>query len=707
VVLNWNAGAERLKGYSAAEIVGRHFSTFYPDDDVAAGKPARELEVAERDGRVTDEGWRVRKDGGRFWASVVITAVRGDSGALIGFAKITRDLTERRASEEQARHLAAERAAHAEAEQQREALAALNEQLQQQAIETEAQTEEAQALAEELEMTNEQLAEALAETEAARAASVAAERFANGVLAGITDPFVVHDAAWRFRYINPSAAQLFTAIRGEDLLGRNVWSVFPEIVGTPLHAAMTRAHAERVSVAEEAFAAERGVWSEVHSYPLPDGGVATWWRDVSARKRADEATHYLSEASAILGSSLDYETTLAAVARLVVPQLADWSTVDVVGENGAIRRLAVAHVDPAKIRLATELEERYPADPDSGVPRVVRTGEPHFIPDVTDELLVAGARDEEHLRIVRALGLRSAMVVPLIARDTVLGAITLVSAESARRYTEADLALAQELARRAAMAVENARLHRSAILAREAAEQAAIEAARANRAKAEFLTVMSHELRTPLNAIDGYAELIELGIHGPVTPAQLEALGRIRHSERHLLSLINDVLNFAKLAAGRVDIVPERANVVSLLSQIEPLVAPQIRAKRIDYTCAAPPADLHALADGAKVVQILLNLLSNAIKFTAAGGRIEVGAERRGTRVALWVRDTGIGIGPDRLTAVFEPFVQITRDLTSAHEGTGLGLAISRDLAQLMGGDLLVESEPGVGSTFTLVVAVA
>jgi signal transduction histidine kinase len=217
---------------------------------------------------------------------------------------------------------------------------------------------------------------------------------------------------------------------------------------------------------------------------------------------------------------------------------------------------------------------------------------------------------------------------------------------------------------------------------------------------------MSHELRTPLNAIAGYAELLELGIHGPITDPQREAITRIQRSQRHLLGLINDVLNFAKLEAGAVEYHLEDVPVRAAVDAVEALVAPQLRAKALTFD-RAPCADgrgsaLLARADPEKLQQILLNLLSNAIKFTATGGAVVMTCEERGDVVCLTVRDTGIGIAADRLEHVFAPFVQIDRRLNAPHEGTGLGLAISRDLARGMGGDLTVESEVGVGSAFTL-----
>jgi PAS domain S-box-containing protein len=251
---------------------------------------------------------------------------------------------------------------------------------------------------------------------------------------------------------------------------------------------------------------------------------------------------------------------------------------------------------------------------------------------------------------------------------------------------------------------ESEALHRTLF---QEAESARAEAESANRAKSEFLAVMSHELRTPLNAIGGYAELMEMGIRGAVTPEQAEDLRRIQNSQRHLLGLINEVLNYARLETGTVHYELEPVRVRDALTAAEALVSPQAAAKHLNLSVVDCPADLIANADSEKLRQVVVNLLSNAVKFTDPGGSIYISAVADDGRAKIEVRDTGIGIELDKIEAIFDPFVQVRSDLTRPHEGTGLGLAISRDLARGMGGDLSATSERGVGSSFILSLPLA
>ena len=254
----------------------------------------------------------------------------------------------------------------------------------------------------------------------------------------------------------------------------------------------------------------------------------------------------------------------------------------------------------------------------------------------------------------------------------------------------------------ARLVAENSRLYESEREARKVAEAAQREAENANRAKSEFLANMSHELRTPLNAIAGYVELLDMEIRGPITPAQREDLSRIKVSQRLLLRLVNDVLNFAKLESGYVAISVKNVQVLGALSAIEPLVLPQLMAKGLHFDAQTCSDEVRVVADPEKLEQILLNLLSNAIKFTPPDGTIRLFCDFMETTVSIRVSDTGRGIPMEKQDRIFEPFVRIDEGFNRATEGTGLGLAISRDLARAMGGDLSVESTPGEGATFSL-----
>ena len=465
-ILTWNEGAERIKGYKPAEIIGKHFSSFYPPGDIARGKPEYELKVAVAEGRVEDEGWRVRKDGSLFWANVVITALRDDSGELIGFAKVTRDLTERRRAEQALR--------------------------------------------------------------------VSEERF-RLIIQGVKD-YGIFMLDRKGTVVSWNAgAERIKGYKASEIIGRHFSTFYP---------------AEDVA-----------------------SGKPAWELKVAAAEGRVEDE----------GWRVRKDGTLF------------WANVIIT----AMRNDAGELIGFAK--LTRDLTERRAAQ----------------------ERAVADAR-------------------------------------------------------------------------RLAEEQSS------NKSKSEFLAAMSHELRTPLNAIGGYAELIEMGVGGAVSEQQREYLERIRSSQQHLLALINDLLNYSRIESGQVTYDRQRVELHDCVERVMTMVMPQATTKRISVVHGPCPDTVVATADRLKVEQIVLNVLSNAVKFTPQGGRITVSCRATDDAALIDIRDTGPGIPADQRSAIFEPFVQLGRSLTSAHEGTGLGLAISRDLARAMDGDVTVESAPGEGSTFTL-----
>jgi signal transduction histidine kinase len=276
----------------------------------------------------------------------------------------------------------------------------------------------------------------------------------------------------------------------------------------------------------------------------------------------------------------------------------------------------------------------------------------------------------------------------------VLGAITLATAESRRAYSERDLGLVEELARRAALSLERARLF-------TAEQEARAEAERASLAKSQFLAVMSHELRTPLNAILGYADLLDAEISGPLSDQQHQHLQRVQSSARHLRELIDQVLSLARIEAGREELYVEPVDLVELAQEAISLVEPLAQRLGLALRFTGSPALLPVETDAGKVRQIFLNLLGNAIKFTEVGAvEVDLGPDNEG--VVCRVRDTGVGIAPGDQERIFEPFTQVDGSSTRRAGGTGLGLPVSRQLARLLGGELTVQSRPGEGSTFTL-----
>jgi signal transduction histidine kinase len=504
---------------------------------------------------------------------------------------------------------------------------------------------------------------------------------------------VCRDGAVRFA--NAAAEALFGTPRAE-LIGRPFG--YPMLVGETTEVDVVRKGGSPLVVELRVVESE---W---------DGEFACIisLRDITSRKRAEEDARrliraraarsaaevaarrfrFLAEATAVLSSSLEYERTMAALARLCVVEIADWALVYMVDESGAVHRLDVAHRDPDKLGLVRELRDSpISARGPHPVLEVLETGRPVLARQVGPAELERIAEGPRHLAMLRAIGVTSYMIVPLIARGRSLGAIGLVCADPSRSFDEQDLALAEGLASRAALAVDNARLYR--------------EAQEATQAKTDLLAVISHDLRTPLNSIIGYAELLTMGVPEPLSGPTRERVERMRAGAQQLLHLINQLLTLSRLDAGREQVHYEEVDLPELAREVGVVMEPLAAERRIEFRLDLPPGPLPLSTDGGKVRQILMNLTANAVKFTEQG---EVVLRARTSRawVVMEIRDTGPGIAPEHLDQIFEPFWQVSAPERPRDGGTGLGLSVVHRLVTLLGGEIDVESELGSGSTFTV-----
>jgi PAS domain S-box-containing protein len=648
-ILSWNPGAERFKGYRAEEVIGKHFSIFYLPERIAEGFPEFELREAARLGRFTDEGWRLRKDGTRFWAYVVITALRASTGELVGYAKVTRDLTERRDAEEALR----------ESEKR---FRLLVQSVKDYAIFMLDENGYVATWNEGAERIKGYTASEIIGQHFSKFYSE--EDIASGKppreleIASSTGQY--EEEGWRLRKDGSRiwASVLITALRNDD--GR--------LVG---FAKVTRDLTERRAAQEQLLADARLVAAEEAARHAADVARARTEK-LQTLTAALSAAHTVPEITQVIFTQAFPELGAAAGALGLVDDADD--RIKFVGDNGFSAL-------PTWVRDVG-------IDDDTPLSTAIRTGKP----------VVCRSRDERNERfpkLAEVLAPFGAMVVlPLAVRDRIIGALSM-HRRPEQPLTEDVSDMMHTFALRVAQAIERAALY-------EAEQHARARADEANRAKSEFLAAMSHELRTPLNAIGGYADLLDMGLRGPVTPEQHEDLQRIRRSQKHLLAVINDILNFARIEAGQVAYTYQPVVISDVVEAVAQMIAPLAAAKGLRLTVGECPPDVTAWADKSKVEQIIVNLLSNAVKFTTNGEITLTCDYENPTRVAICVRDTGSGIADDQLDKIFEPFVQVGRSLTNSREGTGLGLAISRDLARAMGGEIAVGSETGCGSTFTL-----
>jgi PAS domain S-box-containing protein len=561
----------------------------------------------------------------------------------------------------------------------------------------------------------------LTERRAAEAAIHLHQAYLHQLFHSSADALALLDMDDRVVSVNPSFERIF-GWTGEEAAGRpiNELIVPPGLQAEAGELTGRVGHGERIEV-ETVRRRRDGAPVNVHiqGTPVYAGGkqVATYgiYRDVTARMRMDaeradlldrerraredaesagRRAAFFAEVGTLLNASLDYETTYKQLARMVIPELCDYCLIDEVDEAGGTRRIAVAHVNPDHERLLIP-DHRNPPDvplEKSPVMRVVRSGSPILVPEVSEPVLDRIALTDEHRERIRVLGLRSYIVVPLIARGRTLGAITLLSSVSQRRFGAQDLVNAEELARRAALAMDNARLYGEAI--------------KAVRARDNVLGVVSHDMRNPLATILlNTTSVLDESSRDRLDDWKREQLQWVVRSVEQMDHLIEDLLAVTKIEAGQLTVRPEPQPAASLVRDSLRMLMPMAMERQITMD-ADVDGDGWVRADRHRLLRVFSNLLGNSLKFTAPGGRIVVSAHRDGGAVRFCVSDTGYGIAPEHLPHVFDRFWQAGKH---SRDGAGLGLPIAKGIVEAHGGTISVTSKLGAGTTveFTLPAAEA
>jgi PAS domain S-box-containing protein len=707
-ILSWNVGATQLKGYEAGEIIGQNFRVFFTPDDIAARKPEQLLSLALRDGHHEDIGWRCRKDGTRFWASAVITALYDADGTHFGFAKVTRDLTDRayrafvetthsilwtldpegrpNADSPSWRKLTGQdvqswlsgtrswEAVHPDDRETffahfREASRAGTSFHVEQRVQTSAGSYvwlELRAIPfRNVDGTIREwfgVALDISERKRAQEENERSTELLRTTLASIGDAVIATDVKGRVTFMNEVAERL-TGWSSEGAAGHHLPEVFPitnEETGEPVENPVEKVLREGVvvglanhTVLRRRDGAQTPIDDSAAPIRMRTGalhGVVLVFRDASEEKRALSRRAFLARAGEDIAAASDYRDALRQIAKLAHPRMAD--------------RACVALVNPTSGKLETIAVE--PSGDDSteaAAAEVVSTGRAELTPQ--------------------------RVIVPLRGRDGVFGVLTLTFAGSDRRYTAEDLELAEELAGRVSLLVERRRLQE--------------DAERANRMKDEFLATISHELRTPLQAILGYATMLQRG--EVADPGK--AIDTIKRNAEAQARLVEDMLDMSRIMSGKLSLERGPVDVEATVRAAMDSIRPVATSRGVEIVELIGPDVGVVEGDAERIQQVVWNLASNAVKFTKPGGRVEVAATRDGVTIEIAVRDTGRGIEAKHLGTIFDRFRQVDSSSTRSHSGLGLGLAIVKHLVEAHGGFVRAESDGlGFGARFIVTLPV-
>jgi len=556
--------------------------------------------------------------------------------------------------------------------------------------------EELDAVLADLRAREEEHARRLAAEQAARGEAEATCQRLTNILESISDGFVALDQDARITYLNRRAEVLLGRSR-KELIGHVGWETFPELKGSVFEREYRRATEAGVSVSIEEFYPPLQGWVELHAFPTADG-LAIYFRNITGRKRARENERFLAASSAALAASIDHGETLETVAGLGIPFLADSSILYILGDDGVVHRAHSRHADAAKCATLREALERVPRDPhvpDSPVVRVMKTGRTELIPTVPDEFIRKLATDDHHLTLLESIAPHSLMVLPLVSRGRTFGALSLGRTEDRPAFGDADVRLGEDLAARAALAIDNARLH--------------AEARRAAQARQDVLHVVSHDLRNSLNALLLHAEILQAKAPEPERRQRGQsAIAAIQRAALGMHRMVQDLLDADSVRAGRLSIRPERMEVLDVVRQSVQILEPLLAHRSMELRPALEPGLPLVEADPERIQQVLINLIGNAIKFSPEGTVIDLIVDRsteEAGELCFRVQDGGPGIAPEDLTRVFERNWQgpLGRQIG---RGAGLGLAIAEGIVHAHGGRIWALSEVGKGSTFCFTLPV-
>ncbi|MFL5351399.1 PAS domain S-box protein [Archangium sp.] len=646
----FDGDVERVIGYSAEEMPGtltQAMEVIHPEDRAHF---ITELEKTRTEGTRLDLGFRIlHKDGSvrHVWDTGCFYSGAGKgTPRMVGFV---RDITERKRTEEMTLKLAREEAARTEAEVARRRMEAL----------------------------------------------LAEQRRLTAILEATPDLVGTFDAAGRLLYLNRAGRRLL-GLDEEQLTRSTLVDLHPEwaaslLLREGIPTAIREGSWSGETAVVRADRKELPTSQVLIAHRQPNGAVAylsTIARDIAERKQVEEAQQFLSEASRTFAGSLERQAVLDSLTRLAVSRLADCCITYWVGRDGKARPVAAALHGKDSGELLERLRGLPPeGDQQQGISRVLRVGEPERVSDVTEAWLRAISRGEEHFRLLRELAPTSVMLVPLTFRERTLGALFLASSRRERHYGPADLVLAEELASRAGLAIENARLYHAS--------------QRATRARDEVLAIVSHDLRNPLSTISMSGKLL-LEKTPPEKTRERRQLQAIQRSAERMNRLIQDLLDVARMEAGHLSVERRREEVAPLMHDALELQRTLAEEKGIHLEESVQGALPAVSVDRERILQVLQNLMGNALRFTPEGGRISLKAWRVGQEVHLSVTDTGPGIAQESLPHLFEPFWQERRT-----EGAGLGLAIVKGIVEAHGGRIWVESQLGQGTTFVFTVPIS